>query len=134
MRINIELNSLEELEALKNALGVGTVELKEVIAPVQQPVPCVLQQDAQPIMPSASQVFAVPQAPIQQPQPQPVPTTAPQYSLDDLTRAATPLMDAGKQSELVALLRSFGINTMPELKPENYGAFALKLREMGANI
>ena len=43
-------------------------------------------------------------------------------------------MDAGKQAELVALLRSFGINTMPELKPENYGAFALKLREMGANI
>lgn len=130
MRINIELNSLEELEALKSALGVGTVELKEVI----QPAPCVLQQDVQPAMPLASQVFAVPQAPIQQPQPQPVPTTAPQYTLDDLTRAATPLMDAGKQSELVALLRSFGINTMPELKPENYGTFALKLREMGANI
>lgn len=135
MRINIELNSLEELEALKSALGVGTVELKEVI----QPAPCVLQQDVQPAMPMASQVFAVPQAPvqpapIQQPQPQPVPTTAPQYTLDDLTRAATPLMDAGKQSELVALLRSFGINTMPELKAEHYGAFALKLREMGANI
>lgn len=132
MKISIELNSLKELEELKKALGVNAVN-ELTVEPVQQftpqaPAPQpVTSQVAQQPMPSAAQAFA-PQAP------QPVPTTAPQYTQDDLVRAAMPLMDAGKQQELVELLRSFGVFSLPELKQEQYGPFAAKLREMGANI
>lgn len=128
MKINIELNSLKELEELKKALGVNavnelTVEPVQQFAPQEtnQPVP---PQVAQQPMPSAAQAFA----------PQPVPTSTIQYTQDDLVRAAMPLMDAGKQQELVELLRSFGVFSLPELRQEQYGPFAMKLREMGANI
>lgn len=135
MRINIELNSLEELEDLKKALGVNAVNelTAEPVqqftpqAPAPQPVP---PQVAQQPMPSAAQAFA-PQSPQS---PQPVPTSAIQYTQDDLVRAAMPLMDAGKQQELVELLRGFGVFSLPELKQEQYGPFVAKLREMGANI
>lgn len=132
MKISIELNSLKELEDLKKALGVNAVN-ELTVEPVQQftpqaPQPVTSQIEQQP-MPSAAQVFT-PQAPA----PQPVPTAAPQYTQDDLVRAAMPLMDAGKQQELVELLRSFNVFSLPELKKEQYGPFAAKLREMGANI
>lgn len=80
--------------------------------------------------------------PVQQPGPaatvtppaQPVPTTAPSYTLDDLTRAAIPLMDSGKQPELLQLIRSFGVEALPTLQPDQYGAFATALRGLGAQI
>lgn len=84
-----------------------------------------VQQD--PVTPPAQQpVYTAPA--------QPVPTTAPSYTLDDLTRAAIPLMDSGKQPELLQLIRSFGVEALPSLQPEQYGAFATALRGMGAQI
>ncbi len=78
------------------------------------------------------------QQPVQQapaaPPVQPVPTTAPGYTLDDLTRAAIPLMDSGKQPELLQLIRSFGVDAMPSLPQAQYGAFATALRGLGAQI
>ena len=44
------------------------------------------------------------------------------------------LMDSGKQQELIALLGQFGAAAIPELRPEQYGAFATALRGMGAQI
>lgn len=98
-------------------------------APVMQPAPTVPAQQA-PI--SAPTPAAVPQAAI--PQPQPVPTSAATYTLDDLARAAMPLMDAGRQADLQQLLKLFGVEALPALQPGQYGAFATKLREMGAQI
>ena len=62
------------------------------------------------------------------------PVSAVSYSADDLQKAAIGLMDAGKQPELIALLRSFGVEALPALPPDKYDAFALKLRELGARI
>lgn len=89
-----------------------------------------------PVTPPAQQpVYTAPvqQAPVTPPA-QPVPTTAPSYTLDDLTKAAIPLMDSGKQPELLQLIRSFGVEALPSLQPEQYGAFATALRGMGAQI
>lgn len=69
----------------------------------------------------------------QQPQ-QAVPTSAQVYSMDKLAVAATQLMDAGRQSDLLNLLATFGVQTLMQLPQEQYGAFATKLREMGAKI
>ena len=65
---------------------------------------------------------------------QTVPTSAPTYTPDELARAAMTLMDSGRQQELIGLLQSFGVSSLPELKPEQYGPFATALRGMGAQI
>lgn len=67
-------------------------------------------------------------------QPQNVPTSAPKYTLDQLQLAATQLMDAGRMADLQQLLASFGIQYLTALPEEQYGAFATKLRELGAKI
>lgn len=72
-----------------------------------------------------------PQAPTPTPQ---APVSAVSYSADDLQKAAIGLMDMGKQPELIALLRSFGVEALPALPQDKYDAFALKLRELGARI
>ncbi|MFR8164636.1 MAG: hypothetical protein ACLU8D_00105 [Enterocloster sp.] len=44
------------------------------------------------------------------------------------------LMDSGRQPDLIALLGQFGVVSIPDLRPEQYGAFATALRGMGAQI
>ena len=48
--------------------------------------------------------------------------------------AGAMLMDAGKVNELMNLLHSFGVQAVMDLKPEQLGAFATALRELGAKI
>ena len=43
-------------------------------------------------------------------------------------------MDEAKRSELMNLLAMFGVQALTELAPDQYGAFATKLRELGAQI
>ena len=75
---------------------------------------------------------AVPTAPVT-PAPA-VPTSTHTYTPDELAKAAMPLMDAGKQQELIGLVHQFGASSIQELRPEQYGAFATALRGMGAQI
>ena len=55
------------------------------------------------------------------------------YTLDDLARAAMPLMDT-HMADLQRLLQSFGVEALPNLPKEQYGAFATALRGMGGRI
>lgn len=99
-------------------------------APAPIPVPAPAQQPIAPV--PAPVLVQQPIAPV--PAPAAVPTAAASYTLDDLARAAMPLMDAGRQAELQQLLQLFGVEALPALQPGQYGAFATKLREMGAQI
>lgn len=96
------------------------------ITPVQPPV-------SQPVIPTAPV-----QPPVQQqssaPVAQGVPTSQTTYTLDDLSSAGVRLMESGRQGDLTGLLRSFGVDALPALPREQYGAFATALREMGAQI
>lgn len=98
--------------------------------PVQQPMPQPVQQ---PEVPPVSAAPAIQQTcmPLASPG---VQTSQTNYTLDDLARAAMTLMDSGKQGDLLGLLGSFGVEALPALPPAQYGAFAVKLREMGAQI
>lgn len=60
----------------------------------------------------------------------------PKYTLDQLSKAAADLItsDAGKQTALLELLHKFSIESMPELKAEDYPAFAEGLRALGGNL
>jgi hypothetical protein len=63
-----------------------------------------------------------------------VPTSAHSYTMEQLAVAATQLVDAGRRTELVSLLSSFGVQALTALPKEQYGAFATQLRTLGAKI
>ncbi len=59
---------------------------------------------------------------------------ASQFSVEQIMTAGATLMDAGKIEDLMNLLRSFGVQAVTELKPEQLGAFATEMRKLGAAI
>lgn len=126
---------------------VSTIRLEPRHAPIQnptqyqaptQPMMQPMQQDQQVQQPTyAPHAASAPQQPpVQQSAPMQgvVPTTAQTYTMDQLAVAATQLMDAGKQPELVSLLNSFGVQALTALPKDQYGAFATALRQMGAKL
>jgi hypothetical protein len=69
--------------------------------------------------------------PVQAP---PLQTSVPQYTVEQLGVAAMPLMDAGRQGDLLQLLANFGVQSVQELPKERYAEFAMALRQLGAKI
>lgn len=98
-------------------------------APAPMPAPPVGVQAQSTQMPSpgsvAPQNYPAPNVPLAQP---------PKYTTDQIMTAGAALMDAGKVNELMNLLHSFGVQAVLDLKPEQLGAFATGLRELGAKI
>jgi len=134
-------------QAAQPLQGEGPAKVQDApvnnVTPIQQPTQhAPLQQPVQqPVseQPQYQQAPPVQQPPVQQQQqsavtPGGVPTTAPAYSMEDLARASTQLMDAGKQQDLLNLLAQFGAQSLMQVPQEQYGAFATKLRELGAKI
>ena len=69
------------------------------------------------------------------PQTTAVPTEAKSYTADELQKAAIALMDKGvSMDDIAALLGKHGVSSLPELTPDKFGAFALDLRQLGADI
>lgn len=90
-------------------------------------------------LPTQQTVQTVPVQPVQQPvQTQPVQTAVPvaekKYTLEDLQRASSTLVQAGKIQLLQGLLQEFNSLALTTLPVDQYGAFALRLRELGAAI
>lgn len=140
--IHVEFLNFEDMVKFARQL-LGQVEnVENQAAPAPQPVPSMSAASAPAApMPPAPVASApvTPSVPVTSPvTPQVptgvVPTMAAAYTPDDLARAAMALMDSGRQAELLGLLQQFGVVAIPELKPEQYGAFATALRGMGAQI
>ena len=133
--IKISISAPEIVDAINNlatALKEKTVNIEnqgtlnfEIPATAEQ----VFSAPAQPVV----AVNTVPVAPVT-PVPTAVPTAMPQYTLDDLAKAGTALVDAGKMNELLALLTKFGVDALTNLNPSQYGAMATELRNLGAQI
>lgn len=101
-----------------------------------------------PVTPASAPAPAVTASPTPAPTPEPAPApkapeppvaavpTAPakDYSLDELLTATAPLMDAGKISELQALMQKYGVASMMEISKERYGELATDLRSLGARL
>lgn len=127
-------------------MGVGgktqpatpTAPVNHTPAPVTEPMQI---PDA---TPAQAAVLGIPAVPVATPAPTTtvsdavpvpaVPTSAPQYTLDMIANAGTTLIDAGKMDQLMQLLGKFGVTSLTELAPENYGAVAAELRALGAAI
>ena len=113
MKILVELNSPEEL-----------LRFFETMDPTKAATP-----DPAPAAP-----VSAPAAPVSAPAaPDPVPFAEQQseqktfkaVTFEEVTQAAIKKMDAGKQTELRALLQKYGVQALPELKtqPEKLNAF-----------
>ena len=130
MQITVTFNSLNELKAFTEKVLVGdagsSVDLRAATQEPAQQMPTAPATPAAPAAPTAPVAPAAPAAP--------VPTTQVSYKPDDLARAAMSLMDSGRQPDLIALLGQFGVVSIPDLRPEQYGAFATALRGLGAQI
>ena len=63
-----------------------------------------------------------------------VPVSEKTYTLEDIQRASAALVQGGKIAQLQALLQQFNAISLAHLSQDNFGAFALKLRELGADI
>lgn len=115
------------------------------VTPTSAPAPDVTASPAPAPTPEPA---PAPKAPEPAPTPEPAPApkapeppvtavpTAPakEYSLDELLTATAPLMDAGKISELQALMQKYGVASMMEIPKERYGELATDLRALGARI
>lgn len=105
--------------------------------PTQAPVQHQTQPQQQPPQAVPTAPTQAPQQPVQQQQAPTqgnVPTSTPEYTQEQLAVAATQLVDQGNREQLVQLLQSFGAQSLLQLPKEQYGAFATKLREMGAKL
>ena len=141
LEVNIIIEATELANAINNlSAAVGGTKnsapaqaeapVAQTTAPAAQPTTPVAQQTAAPTAPAPASAAApmnypAPGVPLAQP---------PKYTVDQIMAAGAMLMDAGKVNELMNLLHSFGVQAVMDLKPEQLGAFATALRELGAKI
>lgn len=138
VNVNVIIASEEDVNLLEDVLiklgngefnvgSISTQNISSVPTNMNQPVQEI--QNVVPITPAQNT------APVQtQPVQTAVPTTAKTYTLEDLQRASGALVQAGKIQQLQGLLQQFNAVSLAHLAQENFGAFALKLRELGADI
>ena len=62
--------------------------------------------------------------------------TAPTYTMEQIAKAGAELLskDPNMRDQLMALLAQHGVQSVTELSPDQYGAYATALRGMGAKI
>ena len=115
-----------------NDSPVQQTQVPTQTVPIQQPV-----QTAVPVQAVQTQLVPIQQpvqaVPVQQPV-QTVPVAEKNYTLEDLQRASSTLVQAGKIQILKGLLEEFNSPALTSIPLEQYGAFALRLRELGAAI
>ena len=115
------------------------------LPPVAVPQGNVTPPVAAPVPPAAPLATTMPPAPAAAPAAPPAPapapaapavpvTTAPTYTLDQISKAGAALVDAGKMEPLLALLTKYGVQAITQLQPAQYGVFATELRALGAQI
>ena len=117
---------------INTAHGRGT----PVAAPTAPTAPTV---EASPIPAAPVSVVPLPfvteqtaPAPVQ-PEEQAIPAEK-TYTFDDITAAGSQLLEQGKMEQLMELLKSYGVQAVTQLKPEQYADVAAGLINLGARI
>ena len=149
--LTLDDKSIETINRLISALEKVSPTSVAPVQPITQVAPAAAAPSS-PLVAASTKpaVSAAPvptaQAPVQQPvvqspvtevqQSAAIPTShvAQSYTVEQLQMAMAPLVDAGKMEEIRALLNSFGVPSIMDLQPDQYGALATALRGMGAQI
>ena len=131
MKTIIETESLEELRQIAKELSGAAPEKPK-------------KAKKEPKVEEATPAPAPEPEPVPAPEPVPeqplVPTTEQPaervYQMDELARAGAGLMqqDRSNSKRLSAILRTFGVNSLPDLPKEKYADFAEELRKLGATV
>ena len=127
VNVNVIIARKEDVNLLEDVLiklGNGEFNVGSISTQNISSVPTNMNQSVQEIQ------NVVPITPVQTA----VPTAAKTYTLEDLQRASGALVQAGKIQQLQGLLQQFNAVSLAHLAQENFGAFALRLRELGADI
>lgn len=149
VNVNVIIASKEDVNLLEDVLfklgngefNVGSISTQNIssvptnmnqpVQEIQNVVPITPAQNTAPVQTQPVQTAV----PVQtQPVQTAVPTAAKTYTLEDLQRASGALVQAGKIQQLQGLLQQFNAVSLAHLAQENFGAFAIKLRELGADI
>lgn len=129
VNVNVIIASKEDVVLLEDVLsklgkgyyaGVPQVVTPDIVHPITPVEPVAQTQPATPVESVA---------PTTQ-----VPVSEKTYTLEDIQRASAALVQGGKIAQLQALLQQFNAISLAHLSQDNFGAFALKLRELGADI
>lgn len=133
LNVNVIIASKEDVVLLEDVLsklgkgsyaGVPQVVTPDIVHPITPVEPVA---PVTPVEPTAPTQPVTPTTPA-------VPVSEKTYTLEDIQRASAALVQGGKITQLQALLQQFNAISLAHLSQDNFGAFALKLRELGADI
>lgn len=139
VNVNVIIASKDDvvlLEDVLTKLGKGsyagvpqvvTPDIVHPITPVEPVAPVTPVTTVEPTAPTQTVTPVAPTTPA-------VPVSEKTYTLEDIQRASAALVQGGKIDQLQALLQQFNAISLAHLSQDNFGAFALKLRELGADI
>ena len=139
VNVNVIIASKDDvvlLEDVLTKLGKGsyagvpqvvTPDIVHPITPVEPTQTATTVAPVTPVEPTAPTQPVIPTTPA-------VPVSEKTYTLEDIQRASAALVQGGKIAQLQALLQQFNAISLAHLSQDNFGAFALKLRELGADI
>lgn len=108
---------------------INTQSNAQAQAQASTPTQATAQAPAQAPVETADSPQPTTPAPAQTPAQAPTQEVA--YKFEDLQLAAAKLAREGKREELAAIIKAMGFTAITDLKPEQYNAFAAKLREIG---
>nr|DAK25541.1 MAG TPA: hypothetical protein [Caudoviricetes sp.] len=138
VNVNVIIASKDDVVLLEDVLsklgkgsytGIPQVVTPDIVHPITPVEPT---QPVTPVAPTAPTQQITPVEPaVQTTQ---VPVSEKTYTLEDIQRASAALVQGGKIAQLQALLQQFNAISLAHLSQDNFGAFALKLRELGADI
>lgn len=151
VKVTVEIPGLPEaMVALADALGgnnhhidnagivtFGAAAPKPVDAPVTPAAnPTTVQAPAQSAQTTTTAAHTPAAEPVQTTAARTAvtPTAAPQYTLDDLSRAGAALIDQGKMPQLLELLKKYGVQAVTQLDPGTYPAFVEEMKALGAKL
>ena len=146
--LTLDDKSIETINRLISALEKVSPTSVAPVQPITQVAPAaaapsspLVAASTKPAVSTAAPVPTAQQPVVQSPvtevqQSAAIPTShvAQSYTVEQLQMAMAPLVDAGKMEEIRALLNSFGVPSIMDLQPDQYGALATALRGMGAQI
>lgn len=118
IEIDVNVKGLDVLEKIfggAHSCSCGGNKSGSVQQPVQQPIQQPVQQPGQ--------------QPVQQPIQTPTATIA--YNFDQIQNCAATLARSGKRDELMAAIKSLGVNALTDIPQDKYNDLAAKLRELG---
>lgn len=117
MKVTIEFDSVEQAQAALAGINGGTPVVTMAQAAGHFPPPPVAQAAPAP-MPVAPAPFVPPQAPA----PAATPTAGASYTAADVQAAVQAYAKANNAKAAKALLNEFGVNSIAEIRPDQYAA------------